>query len=104
MTTALGTRPSFALPHPVVVDRYVTSFSVDVVDGNGLEVASQAVTVRYGYPDGTETARTVRTDGGGRARLVDEHTQPPESVTLASGRETIRDIRPNPGSIVTIET
>jgi hypothetical protein len=107
MTTTLAgpdRRSALAAPTSVAGRRPVTVFSVDVVDGNGLEVAGEAVTASYRFPDGSRSTTVAATDGGGRARFADEHAADPVSVTISAGRESITDIRPRPGSALVIET
>ena len=66
------------------------ALTVDVVDGNGIEVSSQRVMARYQFEDGTESTALGTTDIGGRARFDLTPMDAPSSVTVSSGRESVR--------------
>lgn len=65
----------------------ITTFSVDVVDGNGLPVAFQPVSAQYRYAGTSPLEHVASTDVDGRARFTDHHPEQPLEVTLVSGRE-----------------
>jgi hypothetical protein len=76
--------------------------SLDVVDGNGIEVASEPVTASFAIGDAGREVVAV-TDRAGRARFVIEHATVPHNVTMSAGRESVGPIHPVPGRIVVIE-
>lgn len=65
----------------------VITFSVDVVDGNGLPVAFQEVAALYRYVGAPSLETLATTDADGRARFADHHSVLPVDVTLCSGKE-----------------
>lgn len=77
------------------------SIVVDVVDGNGLEVAGQPVIAHLSRHDGVEVTTEVVTDRHGRARV--DATDEVASLNLTSGRESLGPIRPEHGSHLVIE-
>lgn len=93
---------AFAYSHPLA--RHVTNFSVQVVDGNGVEVASEPVTIQF-LADGVALDRiTTTTDGSGRVHVVRTHEIEPSDVIVHAGGESSGLIAPRPGAIVIIET
>ena len=101
--TQLKPRKSFGYRHPRRPDGFVTSFSVDVVDGNGTDVPGEPVIARFFLADGeTRDVRAV-TDTAGRARFVAEHDLEPVSVEILSARETTGPTTPAPGARLVIE-
>ena len=77
------------------------SIVVDVVDGNGLEVAGQPVIAHLRRLDGVEVTTEAVTDRHGRARV--EATDEVASLSLTSGHESLGPIRPEHGSRLVIE-
>lgn len=77
------------------------SIVVDVVDGNGLEVAGQPVIAHLRHHDGVDVTTEAVTDGHGRARV--EVTDDVASLNLTSGRESLGPIRPEHGTHLVIE-
>lgn len=77
------------------------SIVVDVVDGNGLEVAGQPVIAHLHRHDGVDITTEAMTDVHGRARV--EVTDDVASVNLTSGHESLGPIRPEHGSHLVIE-
>lgn len=102
-TTLERDRATFGISHPVQRASRVTAFTVDLVDGNGLEVAGEPVTARFDLGNGYERVVAVPTDGSGRARFVHEHAIEPVTVTLSAGREIAGPLRPRPGARLTLE-
>lgn len=102
-TTLERERTTFGISHPRRQSHSVTSFTVDVVDGNGLDVAGEEVTARFDLGDGYERVVTATTDSHGRARFVHEHAIEPLTVTLSAGREIAGPLRPRPGARLTLE-
>lgn len=79
MTATLTARPAQA---------GTTAFSVQVVDGNGVEVSNQPVTARIDLGDGYERVMTTETDGWGQARF--ELAESARGVTVATGGELVQ--------------
>lgn len=90
--------------HPLRPDSVITSFSVEIVDGNGIDVAGEPLTVLFSAVDGTRKEIRAVTDTSGRARFVEEHAIQPIDVTVFAGRETTGPIQPWPGARIVIET
>lgn len=72
----------------------VTTFSVDLVDGSGLDVAGEPVTALIRHEDGAETVVRQTTDAGGRARFVETHESTAIEMMVTAGRETLGPLRP----------
>ena len=110
MTATLVTevRPTsvttFGVRHPIRPGTVLTQFSIDVVDGNGLDVCGEPVTARFDFGGGAERVVTKVTDRDSRAWFAEEHDTAPRCVTLTAGRETTGTIRPAPGTLLIIET
>lgn len=102
-TRQLERTTTFGFRHPLRPATTVTSFSVDVVDGNGIEVAAEPVIARFTGATGEirEVERT--TDANGRARFVDEHNAALSHVEVLAANETTGQIRPGPGARLVIE-
>jgi hypothetical protein len=100
----LGTHRALGYRHPLRPHEFVTSFSVDVVDGNGTDVPGLPVIARFSLSDGeTRDVHTV-TDSHGRARFVTGHDSEPISVEILAARETTGPTTPAPGARLVIET
>ena len=101
--TQLEPQRTFGYRHPLRPDAFVTSFSVDVVDGNGTDVPGEPVVARFSLADGeTRDVRAV-TDTTGRARIVVEHDLEPVSVEILSAGASIGPITPAPGARLVVE-
>ena len=103
-TRQLESATTFGFRHSLRPATTVTSFSVDVVDGNGVEVAGQPVTARFMTTTGTTYEVETTTDLNGRARFVDTHDAPLSHVEVIAANETTGQIRPAPGTRLVIET
>ena len=105
MTTTLHAQraAAFGVPHPLRPGATVTSFSVKVVDRNGIEVAGEPVIATFTAADGSERQVTATTGGDGKVRLVVEHDDAPVAVTLAAGAEQSEPLQPPPGALLTLE-
>lgn len=102
-TTHLERTETFGFRHPLHAHGFVTSFSVDIVDGNGTEVPGEPVVARFSLPGGdTREIHTV-TDTTGRARIVAEHDRQPLSVEILSAGESTGPTTPAPGARLVIE-
>lgn len=104
MTTTQFAPTTFGFRHSLRPSAIVTSFSVDVVDGNGIEVAGEAVTARFTTTSGTTHEVERLTDANGRARFLDTHDAPLSHVEVVAANETTGQIRPAPGTRLVIET
>lgn len=102
-TRQLERTTTFGFRHPLRPATTVTSFSVDVVDGNGIEVAAEPVIVRFTSATGKVREVERTTDANGRARFVDEHDTALRHVEVVAGHETTGHIRPAPGARLVIE-
>lgn len=71
----------------------LTVVTVDVVDGEGLDVAGEPVHALYRYADGSDSLTVTLTDAAGRARFADAHRGRPETVTVMSGPEIVGPLR-----------
>lgn len=103
-TTQLESANTFGFRHSLRPATTVTSFSVDVVDGNGIEVVAEPVTARFISRSGEVREVAQRTDANGRARFVDIHDADVSHVEVVAGHETTGQIRPAPGARLVIET
>lgn len=103
-TRQLESATTFDFQHSLRPATTVTSFSVDVVDGNGIEVADEGVTARFTSLTGEVREVAQTTDTTGRARFVDTHDAPLSHVEVIAANETTGQIRPAPGTRLVIET
>lgn len=95
-------RPAVAYRHPLAPS-FVTNFTVLVVDGNGVEVAGEPVTISFlDTQHGVSSVSTV-TDSEGRARVVETHEYEPQSVAIDAAGESTGPLTPRPGAIVVVE-
>jgi len=79
-------------PAPRTRTHAVTGFAVDVVDGNGLDVAGEPVTAVFRRADGSEAVVRQATDAGGRTSFADEREV--VEVVVIAGREVLGPLRP----------
>lgn len=99
-TTRLET---FSYRHPLRPHGFVTSFSVDVVDGSSTEVPGEPVIARFSLADGETRDIRADTDATGRARIVAEHDSEPVSVEILAAGESTGPTSPAPGARLVIE-
>lgn len=100
MAIALHTPAEYHLLRPASI---VTSFSVRVVDGNGIEVAYEPVTARFTSATGETIDVRRLTNGEGEAQFV-EVSDTAAHVEVLAARETTGPIRPATGARLVIET
>ena len=95
-------RPAVAYRHPLT-STFVTNFTVQVVDGNGIEVAGEPVTISF--LDAQHGVRAIQATTGidGRVRVVDTHPDEPQSVVIDAAGESTGPVTPRPGAMVVIE-
>lgn len=94
-------QPSIAYRHPLTP--FVTNFTVLVVDGNGIEVAGEPVTISFlDAQHGVGSASAV-TDSNGRARVVESHEKEPQSVVIDAAGESTGPLTSRPGAMVVVE-
>lgn len=91
MTTTLATRSKASTA--------TSTFSVQVVDGNGVEVSGQPVTARVDLGGGYEKVLTGATDGWGEASF--QIPGEARGVTVAAGSEIV--LAEMPTGLLTIE-
>jgi hypothetical protein len=72
------------LERPEVED--LATITIDVVDGNGIEVAGEPLTVTFVTESGSRRIVEATTDGGGRVHL--EPVSRPRLVQIVAGGET----------------
>lgn len=95
-------RPTIAYRHPLT-HTFVTNFTVQVVDGNGIEVAGEPVTISFlGAQHGVRSIQ-ASTDVDGRVRVVETHLDEPQSVVIDAAGESTGPIAPRPGAMVVVE-
>lgn len=92
------------LDRPLLAHRpFVTNFTVLVVDGNGIEVAGEPVTISFlDAQHGVHSASAV-TDSNGRAHVVETHENEPQSVAIDAADESTGPLTPRPGAMVVVE-
>lgn len=84
-------------------DDIQVTFSVDVVDGNGLDVSRERVTAVFHHGDGTKTVTHRLTDAGGRALFDGVPITPRTAMVLTAGRESLGPLVPTPESKLVVE-
>lgn len=94
-------RPSIAYRHPLTP--FVTNFTVLVVDGNGVEVAGEPVTISFLDAQHVASSMSAVTDNDGRARIVETHEHEPQSVVIDTAGESTGPVTPRPGAMVVVE-
>lgn len=94
-------RPSIAYRHPLTP--FVTNFTVLVVDGNGMEVAGEPVTISFLDAQHGVYSMSAVTDSDGRARVVETHEREPQSVVIDTAGESTGPVTPRPGAMVVVE-
>lgn len=102
-TTQLEQVDTFGYRHPLRPHGFVTSFSVDVVDGNGIDVQGEPVIARFSLAGGETREIRAVTDATGRARIVAEHDRQPVSVEILAAGESTGPTSPAPGARLVIE-
>ncbi|MEX2280072.1 MAG: hypothetical protein WEA76_08290 [Acidimicrobiia bacterium] len=98
------------MSHNNVLDRpsiayrpFVTNFTLLVVDGNGIEVASEPVTISFlDAQHGVHSASAV-TDSNGRVGVVETHENEPQSVVIDAAGESTGPLTVRPGAMVVVE-
>ena len=79
------------------------SFTVEVIDGDGLAVPDLEVGARFAYPGSPTTWSNATTDGDGRARFADEHRERPSTVCVFVGDDDCGTYPLYDGAVIVVE-